>query len=453
MSAANLVNEMHERRSVLNGWAAVLSLSQRAVSALVQARWDTGKPVCLTSREGNSLTQVSLTLDAPDVTFSDGDAVEIRIPVRAASVRQGTLPDGLPEGAGRVAEEAVAWSPLRSVSCGDDFVVTGKVPLVMTGDDSPEAWSLSLDFGGASFSVAGADRLASSEERMGSSLSTWFAAQNIRPGIVAYRFSPSADGRQICPTRAAFSLSSREGRRALHLCLATDATPSASTPTSLASPVVDDEDDFSLIIDSRIVIDDVVSGFNSGMGRLKLDAVSAPVSRTAGDDAGPQVRFWYARTAHPLVYDGTVDTGGVFPVTQNHAELGMDFLGSTSDGLVIEDYTTPESNIRLSLSVDGSFPLVVTGEGKDQKIGFTSAGLAVTEGGMIESVIKPQLEAFLFGEIKPNMTSFTFDPVATMLLSHFIFDGFLPAIHGVQLPGDLLVTGTLDAFSDNAATQ
>lgn len=442
-----LSREMHARKSVLNGWSAVLNLHQSAVNDFIRSQWNEQTPVKLCWSDDNAVTQVDLRLAAPQVSFRQADnTVDLAFPVTEARLKQGTLdktrvsvfsdnPD----------DPDVDWASSRTLDDTDAFSISGSAPLVMTG--TPENSSICLNLADGSFALNPKANDTLKADRLSVQIRRWVSTRSVRPEVVSYKFSPSDNGRHIRPTGLRFgTIVSASGEPMLQLYLATNGDGPQNASINLTEPIqTDTGSTFSLMVDSKIIIDDIVTEFDQCPGRLKLSTVSESIpssERATVTEVTP--RIWFAQTSHPMQYSGTVDFGGRFPTIENHAELGMNFVGSPDDGLVIEHYITPDSNLDLQLTVDGNFPVQVTGSGKDQKMKFSAGPMAVTANGMAEYAVKAQLEDFLFNDIKPNMTSFDFDPVATLLLNHLSFAGNVPQITEAQLPGDFLITGVFE---------
>ncbi|MBN1403542.1 MAG: hypothetical protein JW942_03620 [Opitutales bacterium] len=448
----NLLNEMHTRKSVLNGWSAVLNLHQSALNGFVQHQWDTTNTVSLCRRDKADLAQLDFKLASPQLRLRHGEAtVDFDIQLLDAALKRGTLNAGAAASYSCQPDDPqVLWTTQQELHTDEKFSITGSVPIVMTGADTPENMRVELDFANGSYELNCPQDLDAHLKGFAEQLRQWFTTKARRPVIVAFKFKPADKGRHIRPTKWQLNATLTDaGTPILQLFMATKNRQPTNAALNLHEPIpTDDGSTFTLIIDSEVVVDDIVTEFNECPTQLKLVAVYDTVANAVGNemdtsagDFASTAKIWYSQTSHPMEYRGTIDFAGILPNIENHADLGMNFVGSPRNGLVIEHYTDEGANIALDLSVNGNFPVHITGEGLEQRMSFSAGPLSVDAIGMAEYAVKAQLEDFLNNDIKNSLTSISFDPVSNLLLNQLSFAGNSPKITAAQLPGDFVVAG------------
>ena len=322
------------------------------------------------------------------------------------------------------------------------------MPVVLNTGAFPEKVTLEADFASGVYSSSGIEEKLKNAGDFSDRIKAWFAQNSIKPEILSVCCTGNGNDRQILPSALDFTIAhTPSGRGLLQVFMTTGGEKPANASISLAESLPEsDEPVFGVTVNSKIVVSDIVQEFNSKPGDLKLmtiDGVPEMCGIEKADMDDSETPVWFAQTHQPMVYDGTVDFGGLRPAINNHAELGINFVGSQNKGLVIGYFTETGSNIVLDLALAGNFPLIVSGSGGNQTIGLSSEDLSVTATGMAENAVKARLEDFLFNDIRKNMTSFTFDPVTELIQKTISFAGNTPEITEAQLPGDFVAFGTL----------
>src|SRR5205085_69669 len=148
----------------------------------------------------------------------------------------------------------------------------------------------------------------------------------------------------------------------------------------------------------------------------------------------------YAQTRNPMQFQGTISCGKAITPIQSNAAMGMNFKGSTTDGLVVSSYALPGGTISLQLAVAGNFPLQLSDTGE---IKLSAASTSVTATGVAENTVKPRLQFFLNEDIGPNISNVSLSSTTDLLLRRLNLAGLQPKIDHAQIPADLVLAGTL----------
>jgi hypothetical protein len=224
------------------------------------------------------------------------------------------------------------------------------------------------------------------------------------------------------------------GARVLQLLVGGPGEAPSNAVIDVTEPVpAADGCDYSLLVDSAVVIQDVVTGFNAQTGLVKLVAVTPDPATGPGAAA-------YAQTRNPMEFQGRISCGKAITPIQSSAAMGMNFKGSPNDGLVVSGYALPGGTISLQLAVAGSFPLQLSSDGE---LKLSAASTSVTAKGVAENMVKPQLQSFLTDDISPNISNVSLPGAPDLLLRRLSLPGLQPKIEHAQIPADLVLAGTL----------
>lgn len=423
---ASLLAEIYQKQSVLNGWAAVLSLSEKATVDLVEAQWPrlaerlAERPAERLAERLNSRDAVG---DDPLHMAKSGPMAGVsRIELELGPRQLGLDPD--------LCCLTFSWPPPEPMGPKAEALIAGSAPLrlVVDGKDEKVRW-LILDFGARRLRCRGGAQVAALAERLAQSLE---AQGELR--LARFRLAPEQRLRRLQPTALMLhSMTAASGEKILQMLVGTGREPdhpniSLSEPVPTASGA-----DFSLVVDSGIVIRDLVSDFNAQPGLLKLVAV-AP-----SDDTGA----WYAQTRNPMSFQSKVSWGKTIAPIPGEATMGMDLKGSTGAGLALSSYLDPASGLALQLTVAGEFPLQISDDGMQQKVGIAPGQIQLDTNGLAENAVRPQLTSFLEEDLNGNLAKTHFSQATTLLFETLALPAHQPRIDHAHLPADLVFAGRL----------
>ena len=421
----SLLAEIHQKQSVLNGWAAVLSLSEKATVDLVEAQWPrlaerlAERPA---ERLAERLDSRYAAGDDPIHVAKSGPMAGVsRIELELGPRQLGLDPDRCCL--------TFSWPPPEPTGKAE-ALIAGSAPLrlVVDGQDEKLRW-LILDFGARRIRSRGGAQVEALAEGLAQSLE---ALGQLR--LARFRLASEQRLRRLQPTALMLhSMTAASGEKILQMLVGTGREPdhpniSLSEPVPTASGA-----DFSLVVDSGIVIRDLVSDFNAEPGLLKLVAV-AP-----SDDTGA----WYAQTRNPMSFQSKVSWGKTIAPIPGEATMGMDLKGSTGAGLSLSSYLDSASSLALQLTVTGEFPLQITDDGIQQKVGIAPGQIQLDTNGLAENAVRPQLTSFLEEDLSGNLAKTHFSQATTLLFETLALPAHQPRIDHAHLPADLVFAGRL----------
>jgi hypothetical protein len=452
---ADLIAEMHRKRSVLRGWDAVLNLSENAINDVLANGWPAGGghpgevvwredppagPISEPGGQSAALIRVDFSLGPPVLTLGAGAAVSIRQDILTAEIRRGIV-----DRAG-LDVSAANWSGSTPLAVTPATRLAGTAALVFAADPAAEGrHSLFLDLSGPDWTIEGAQALALDTGALALKLRDRLAPDQTRPVIVSIDFDTDPGAPSLTPSSVTLNRPRTDsGPGIVQLLIATRGGPPGGVApgglgpdgagTDVANPIpAADGASYSLMIGSGNVIPEIVEKFNGGTGLVKLVAVPPEASATS----------WFAQTRNAMQYSGSISADGAFPPIESQAELHMRFAGSKDEGLALATYVSPSSNIQPQLVLSATYPISVTGEGARAKIALGAKAASVQAAGVAENAVKPRLEQFLNGDIAADMSAITLDVVSTFALQTISLPGSLLELRHVAMPGDLLITGTI----------
>lgn len=404
-----LLGEMGAKKSVLGGWAAAFCLSEKAVVELAGGAWPALSRL--------SLPAAGLELELGERRLGlDGDGCRLLL---RQEVLRGTRRRG-PGG------PAVELGPAH---------LEGWAPLVLA-EAGAGSRALALDLSELRLALVGGGR----RRLAGRPLAAAFAEGRTRVELAAFDLLPDTRQRRMQITSLLLhSATTSSGRPMLQLLVGSGGDIERPG-VDLGEPVpVESGADYSLIADSRIVFSDLVTEFNAKPGLVKLVAVPpAPGENGA----------WTAQVRSPMSFGSRVTWGRAIAPIESHAVMGLRLAGADG-GLVLSSYLDPSSNLSPQLTVSGTFPLVVSGAGASQELRLGAGGSSIEARGVAELNVKPQLESFLGGDIRPNLESLSFAQITGLLFDKLALPLHLPRIDAAHLPGDLLLAGRLERKADH----
>lgn len=445
-----LLSRMRATPSVPNGWDAMLTLSQSAVTSLVLSDWqgmapadDTRSLLWVKPGDVNGLhevVEVKTDLPRPAVGLNLADqTVDLGFTIDNGVMQFGKAPSALlsrlRDRRSSDAAELVSWSAPIAITAANPVQLAATVPVgVQTASDG-QSLSIGLTLADAMLTLSSGGEGARSTDAGGNDLAAWLASHKISHQIGNLTLRSAAEASVLTPAAVTVRIAaSHDGQPLLQILTGTSPAASLAAPLTTNDPVPHPEgQDFSLTVGSGATMAMVVNGYNLGSGVVKL--LSLPPS---GDQP-----HWFAQVHEPMVFEGTFgNQDGEIYVT-DRAQFYMRFGGSTQDGLKLFTYTDPASTIHLDLDLAAHYPVGISGTGADQMVGLNEGAQSVTAKGFYEAIVQPQLETFLTGDIRSDMSRVRMTAVSEFLLRDLALSG-----HGLQfdiaaLPGELLVAGSL----------
>lgn len=444
---AALLAAMRARPSVPDGWDAVLSLSQSAVQSVVRRNL----AGALQTNKGRSLLWVApaqangqhdvvalnTDLSPPSVSLSVADqAVHVSFRIDGGTQQVGKAPAALVSRAAdtrAVAESGgVSWSEPVAITQQRPLQLAGSLPVGVAAAADQRGFSIGLSPADGRLTLSGHDAAGLSSPAVSQSLGNWLAAQKVS-GVIGSVAPRSAGGATVLtPASVTARVAPSLGGQPV-LQILTGASPGAPAPAAGAPVPHPDPHDFSLIVNSKATMTLIANGYNLGMGDIKL--VSVP----------PQdgELHWFAQTREPMVFEGVFgNQDGKIYVT-DRSTLFMRFGGSTDQGLKLFTFIDPNSTVRLQLELAAHYPTGVSGAGTDQVVGLREGAQSVTGNGFYEAIVQPQLQKFLTGDIKSDMSKVRLPAVSDLLLRDLNVPGYGLQFDLTALPAELLVAGRL----------
>ncbi|HVQ08896.1 MAG TPA: hypothetical protein VMS43_10735 [Allosphingosinicella sp.] len=440
-----LVVGMQDRPAVPDGWDMVLNLSQSAVQSLVRSNWDGASP----TDEGRSLLwvapaqvdgqhdviEVRTELPLPAVSLSLADqAVHLAFPIENGTLQLGKAPAKLASrlrDAGSVKEsDEVSWSDPVAITDRNPLQLAGTIPVAVEAADDGRSFSIGLRLAGATLTLSGHDEGGLSSKAVNRDPAGWLAASKLSDRIATLALQDDGGANVLTPAVvAARVVASLDGQPVLQIL--TGASPGATAPASSAPVPHPEIYDFSLMVSSKATMTMIANGYNQGTGDIKL--VSVPP-----EDG--QIH-WFAQIHEPMVFEGSFGRQDGETYVTDHSKLYMRFGGSTDQGLKLFTYIDPSSTIQLQLDLSAHYPVGFSGAGTDQVVGLRDGAQAVTANGFYEAIVQPQLEKFLTGDIKSDMSQVRLIEISNLVLRDLTLSGHELEFEFAELPGELLVAG------------
>jgi hypothetical protein len=449
---------MQDGPSVPDGWDAVLNLSQSAVEALVRSNWD-GAPGTVENRSllwvgpadvdgQHDLITVKTDLPLPAVGLNvAGQAVEVGFAIDCGTMLVARAPaelvSRLAEAGSLGASEEIAWSAPIVITPENPLQLGGTIPVAVETAGDRRSFSIALNLADADLALSGRGAEDFSAQAVNQGLESWLAGHKLSGQIGKLELRDEDEAAILTPsvvmTRMAASLN---GGPVLQILLA--ASPGAAAPASVAPVLHPDGQDFSLMVSSRATMTMIANSYNTGTGDIKL--VSVP-------PADEQVH-WIARVHEAMIFRGTFSNpeGGEVYAT-DYASQYMCFGGSTDQGLKLFTYIDPRSTVKLELDLAAHYPVGISGAGTDQVVGLQEGAQSVTGDGFYEGIVRPQLEKFLTGEIRSDMTRVRLTEISDLVLRDLTLSGHALKFDVAGLPGELLIAGSLIPDAEACASQ
>jgi hypothetical protein len=441
-----LLAGMQDSPAVPDGWDMVLNLSQSAVQSLVRSNWDgtlrtdEDRPllwVAPADVDGqHDVIEVKTDLPLPVVSLNVADqAMDVTFAIESGTLQFGKAPAGLVarlRDARSVQESGdVSWSAPVEITQQNPLQLAGTISVGVEAAVDSRSFSIGLKSDGP-MTLSSRDEGGISSQAVDHDLTNWLVGHKVSNQIGTLALQDGAGANVLTPavvaTRIAASL---DGQPVLQIL--TGASPGATAPASSAPVPHPDTYDFSLMVSSKATMTMIANGYNQGTGDIKL--VSVPP-----EDG--QIH-WFAQVHEPMVFEGSFgNQDGEIYVT-DHSKLHMRFGGSTDQGLKLFTYIDPSSTIRLQLDLAAHYPVGFTGAGADQVVGLREGDQSVTANGFYEAIVQPQLEKFLTGDIKSDMSKVRMPEISDLVVRDLTLSGHGLEFEVAALPGELLIAGRL----------
>lgn len=449
---------MQDRASVPDGWDVVLNLSQSAVQSLVLSDWD-GAPQAGEERpllwvgpadvDGqHDVISVNTDLPVPAVSLNLAEqSVEVSFAIDSGTMLVARAPAELvsrcsdPRSVGDSGE--VPWSPPIEITRQNPLRLGGTIPVAVEAADDRRSFSIGLSLGGADLTLSGGGAEDFSSRAVSQDLAGWLAANRLSGRIGNFALRDDAEATPVTPAAVVARIAeSVDGQPVLQILIG--ASPGAMVPASSPPVPHPDAHDFSLMVSSKATMTMIANSYNTGTGDIKL--ISLP-------PADEQVH-WIARVHEPMIFRGTFsnpEEGTVYAT--DYASQYMCFGGSTDQGLKLFTYIDPRSTVQLQLDLAAHYPVGISGTGDDQVVGLREGAQSVTGEGFYEAIVQPQLEKFLTGDIRSDMTRVRMTEISDLVLRDLTLSGHGLKFDVAALPGELLIAGSLTADADAPGAQ
>jgi len=442
-----LLVAMRDGPSVPDGWDAVLNLSRSAVQALVHHNWNAG---LVTERERSLLwvapdeadglhdvIEVKTELLSPVVSLSVADqAVQVQF-----AIENGTLHYGKAAAAhvarrddARSLRESgtIAWSPPIPITRRDPLQLAATIPVGVEPLPGRPGFTIALLPPKACLVLSGQAEGIFSIESDNQDLADWLGAHRLSDQLASVVLQEADEAVVLTPaTVAARVVESFDGEPLLQILTGSGA--GATAPASSAPVPHPGAYDFSVMVSSRTAMTMIASAYNSGTGDIKL--VSVPPSE--------EEPHWFAQVHEPMVFEGSFGRQDGETYFTDHSKLFIRFGGSVEAGLKLFIHIDPDSTIRLELDLAAHYPVGISGTGADQVVGLREGGQSVTANGFYEAIVQPQLETFLTGDIRGDMSRVRMTAISDLVLRDLSLAGHTLEFEVAALPGELLVAGRL----------
>lgn len=442
-----LLAGMRDSPAVPDGWDAVLNLSQSAVQALVLSDW-TGAQGTAEDRsllwvgpadvEGqHDLIEVKTDLPPPVVSLNvSGQSVDLNFAIDSGTMQLAKAPAGLVArlrgSQSNIESEDVEWSPPVPITGQNPLQLGGSIPVGVEAAADGLSFTIGLRLAEGNLTLSGQGPDSFTAQAADQGLADWLASQKVSHRIGTFAIQEGAEASVLTPASIATRLMpSLNGQPVLQILIG--AAPEAVAPASTAPVLHPDGQDFSLMVGSKATTAMIANSYNQGTGDIKL--VSVPP-----EDG--QVH-WFARVHEAMIFRGTFSHPDGEVYVTDYASQYMCFGGSTDQGLKLFTYIDPRSTVRLELDLAAHYPVGISGTGADQVVGLQEGAQSVTGDGFYEAIVKPQLEKFLTGEIRSDMTKVRLTEVSDLVLRDLTLSGHGLKFDVAALPGELLVAGCL----------
>ncbi|WP_413207810.1 hypothetical protein [Rhodospirillum sp. A1_3_36] len=445
----DLLKAMSETPAVPEGWDLALNLSQNAVQSLLLSNWEggTGKAkergltwLAPTQVDGqHDILEVRTDLSSPTVALDDSaSVVTLTYGIDTGVLRIGKVSAEraahMPDAQMLLQTNDVSWSNPVDITSQNPLRLAGAMPLVVRPTPDGQRFAIALDISANGLTLTSADEGGLSSHTVAQPLTQWLSAQNLTGQIASFaRANKSATVSRIAPD----AVSTRMGRSVAGdpvLQILAGLTPDA--PVEGAGRAIPHPDgyDFSVLVSSKSTMAMIVSGYNQGTGEIKLVSM-APSSGDA---------HWFAQIHEPMIFEGTFGTedGQIF--VTDRSEQYLRFGGSPDQGLRLFTFTDPASSVHLHLEIAAHYPTAISGTGADQRVGLSEGGQSINGEGFYENIVKPQLENFLTGQIRSDMTRVQMTAISDFLLRDMVLTGHRPRFEISALPAELVIAGHLE---------
>ena len=458
---AQLFDEMYAKGSVLNGWSAVLNLNYEYLARRLQRQWSgdasgnrrvvllSAQPVAVgqagAKASARGISQMEFVLGAPQVSLVSGrPALAISHPIRQVLGRSGTS-SAVPTNANDV---GVTWDTDSAVNVPTHSAarLDAEIPLRIrqgTGGDANAApvFDVVMDIAGATAVAHNLPAAAGDSGALVRQVLATLGDANGKLVVATLDGGTQADLPALQPRSVALlTVHTPAGHQILQVHIATgDTVPPSSPGVDLGEPLpIVDGADWTLLFNSQKVFQDVVAPeFNALSQHVKLAAAAPPSGKGA----------WYLQTQNRMYFQGTVDWGDAMPPVNQQAQIGLDFSGSPTQGLVVSTYTSPGGNVDLQFAIEQSYPVKCSGNPGEQTLSFAGTPATVNGAGVAENTFKPYLDQILGQEIRGDLDATSLASLAAFALRTVHFPGDEAVIDVVQIPGDLVMVGNLDSIA------
>ncbi len=443
-AVAALLGAMQDSPAVPDGWDVALHLSEPSVQSVVRSNWNgtsqTGSSLVWVSPNAvngqHDVVEVNSNLPPPAVSLNAASqAVHVNFGIDNGTQRTGKLPAETmhlfdPNSAG--GRGTILWGQTVAITPQSPLQLAGPIPVGVKAADDGRSFSIGLNRANANLTLSSPANAGMFAQSPNQSLDQWLPAAALSGQIGNLTRQTGAGATVLTPASVATRVATSVGGQPV-LQILTGSSPGATAPPVSAPVSHPDTHDFSLIVSSKAIMAMIASGYNVGTGVIKLDAVPPQDGQL----------HWFAQVHEPMVFQGTFGNQNGDVYLTDNSKLYLRFGGSTDQGLKLFTFIDPASTVQLQLDLAAHYPTGISGAGADQVVGLQEGAQSVAGNGFYEAIVQPQLEAFLKGDIRSDMTNVRMTAISDLILRDLALSG-----HGLQfevsaLPAELLIAGSL----------
>ncbi|MBB4952324.1 hypothetical protein H4S14_000366 [Agrobacterium vitis] len=445
---STLVARMREAPAVAEAWDVALNLSEAAMQALVSSRWN-AKPT-LTKEERalvwlapaqvggqHDILKIVTDLALPSTTLdTSAQTVKLGFTIDSGQMQTGKVPtETVARANGNpllIRSEEVEWSKPVEISDNNPLYLNGQWPIEIHQADDNLTFSIELNLTAGKMALTSPISGGIDSQVAEQAVQSWLSNQHLSGQLMTFSRKPGAAATTLTATKIKARLANAlDGQPVLQIVLGS--APETSD-TIENSPVYHPAGyDFSAQVSSRATMSIIASAYNQGTGKIKL--VSAPPNDGQ--------LHWFTQVHQPMVFSGTFSNPNGTVYLTDQSNLFMCFGGSADQGLRLFTHIDPSSTVHLQLDLAAHYPTIISGTGADQCVCLSEGAQSVTGDGFYENIVRPQLEKFLTGDIKSDMTRVRLSAVSDLLLRELSVSGHALTFEVSALPAELLIAGNL----------
>lgn len=445
---SQIMEQLTASPSVSAGWNVAINLSSDAVQKLVHSNWDAGTQstderqmhwVAPGEVDGvHDVVSLQTQLSAPDVSLDHiNQAAGLDFAIDSGLLRVGKAPADVVRNAAHPMalhdNSEVQWDDGVTITKNNPLNLSGQSPIGVKQDASANQFVVDLGLDENDLVLTSADDGGISSQAVQSNLQHWLQEQNLSGQIASFSKMGSGQNNELAPSSVAARIAQSVGGSSVLQLVTSNLAAQTAEHSDDPVPHLDGHD-FSVLVSSENTMGMIVNGFNAGTGDIKL------ISRAPTDGQ----LHWFVEVHQPMVFEGTFGIEDGEDFVTDKSTMYMRFGGSSDKGLQLFTYVDPSSNVHLQLDLAAHYPTGIFGNGSQQLIGLQEGAQSITGEGFYENIVKGQLEQFLMGDIKNDMTQVRMHALSELLLNNLALSGHSLQFNVAALPAELVLAGSLN---------